>query len=122
MKQRILLVDDDAAVRLTIKAVLELHGFEVDTAESSAQAIQNLQASCYELVITDIRMETDDAGRKVVEEAERQTYRPAIAILSAFPLDQTQPGMGAVLVKPVGTQALVDRVKGLLGEHHQRRD
>ena len=122
MKQRILLVDDDAAVRLTIKAVLELHGFEVDTAESSAQAIQNLQAACYELVITDVRMETDDAGRKVVDEAERQKYRPTIAILSAFPLDPTQPGSHAVLVKPVGTQALVNRVKGLLAEHHQRRD
>ncbi len=122
MKQRILLVDDDAAVRLTIKAVLELHGFEVDTAESSAQAIQNLQAARYELVITDVRMETDDAGRKVVDEAERQSYHPAIAILSALPLDQTQSGTRAVLVKPVGTQALVDRVKRLLAEHNQRTD
>ena len=38
MKRRILLVDDDLAVLLTLKAVLELHGFEVETAGSSAEA------------------------------------------------------------------------------------
>jgi len=36
MKRRILIVDDDLAVLLTLKAVLELHGFEVETAGSSA--------------------------------------------------------------------------------------
>ena len=35
MKRRILLVDDDLAVLLTLKAVLELHGFAVDTAAST---------------------------------------------------------------------------------------
>jgi DNA-binding response OmpR family regulator len=32
MKRRILLVDDDVAVLLTLKAVLEMHGFDVHTA------------------------------------------------------------------------------------------
>jgi CheY-like chemotaxis protein len=42
MKRRILLVDDDLAVLLTLKAVLELHGFEVDTAGSSAEAFARM--------------------------------------------------------------------------------
>ncbi len=36
MKRRILLVDDDLAVLFTLKAVLEPHGLEVETAGSSA--------------------------------------------------------------------------------------
>src|ERR1700712_46282 len=37
MKRRILLVDDDVAVLLTFKAVLEISGFEVDTAASARE-------------------------------------------------------------------------------------
>jgi CheY-like chemotaxis protein len=40
MKRRILLVDDDVAVLLTLKAVLELHKFSVDTASSAAEALR----------------------------------------------------------------------------------
>ena len=35
MKRRILLVDDELAILLTLRAVLEMNGFEVDTAASS---------------------------------------------------------------------------------------
>ena len=37
MKRRILLVDDDVAVLLTMKAVLEISGFDVDTAASARE-------------------------------------------------------------------------------------
>ena len=42
MKRRILLVDDDLAVLLTLKAVLELHGFEIETASSSDEAFTRM--------------------------------------------------------------------------------
>src|ERR1700747_782627 len=62
MKRRILLVDDDAAVLLTLKAVLELNQFEIETASSAAEAAKKLRSGVYQMVITDARMETDDAG------------------------------------------------------------
>jgi DNA-binding NtrC family response regulator len=62
VKRKILLVDDDMAVLLTLKAVLELHQFDVHTATSAADAETKLAADVYHLVITDARMETDDAG------------------------------------------------------------
>ena len=37
MKRRILLVDDEVAVLLTLKAVLEINGFDVDTAASARE-------------------------------------------------------------------------------------
>jgi CheY-like chemotaxis protein len=42
MKRRLLLVDDDLAVLLTLKTVLEFHGFEVETAASTAEALARL--------------------------------------------------------------------------------
>ena len=42
MKRRILLVDDELAILLTLKAVLEINGFEVETATSAAEAKSKL--------------------------------------------------------------------------------
>jgi len=51
MKRRILLVDDDVAVLLTLKAVLELNHFDVQTASSAAEAIEKLASGVYDMVI-----------------------------------------------------------------------
>src|ERR1700685_1315585 len=85
MKRRILLVDDDLAVLLTLKAVLELHGFEVDTAGSSVEAFARMQSGVYQMVIRDLRMETEEAGLEVIRAARLQPYQPATALLTAYP-------------------------------------
>jgi CheY-like chemotaxis protein len=85
MKRRILIVDDDLAVLLTLKAVLELHGFEVDTAGSSAEAFARMTSNIYHMVISDLRMETEEAGLEVIRTARRQAYDPATALLTAYP-------------------------------------
>ncbi len=85
MKRRILLVDDDLAVLLTLKAVLELNGFEVETASSSAEAFARMESGVYHMVISDLRMETEEAGLEVIRTARRQTYDPATALLTAYP-------------------------------------
>ena len=82
MKRRILLVDDDLAVLLTLKAVLELHGFEVDTASSTAEAISRMDTAVYQMVITDLRMESEDAGMDVIRHARGKSYAPATALLT----------------------------------------
>ena len=85
MKRRILLVDDDLAVLLTLKAVFELHGFEVETARSSAEAFARMESGVYQMVISDLRMETEQAGLEVIRAARRQPYDPATALLTAYP-------------------------------------
>ena len=85
MKRRILLVDDDLAVLLTLKAVLELHEFEVETAASTSEAFTRLESGVYHMVISDLRMDTEEAGLEVIRAAHRQSYDPATALLTAFP-------------------------------------
>lgn len=117
MRRRILLVDDDVTVLLTLKAVLELHKFEVQTANSAADAVQKLASGVYEMVITDARMETDDAGFHVIRAARQQSYKPATALLTAYPprnADWKHNGVQSLLVKPVGTQDLLRQIEALL--------
>jgi DNA-binding response OmpR family regulator len=130
MKRRILLVDDDLAVLLTLKAVLELHEFEVEIAGSSAEAFARMDSGVYHMVISDLRMETENAGLEVIRAAHRQSYAPATALLTAFPpSDEYWTGgrrntdhPDSLLVKPVGTRDLVRQIEALLVRNAARRN
>jgi DNA-binding response OmpR family regulator len=123
MKRRILLVDDEVAVLLTLKAVLEISGFEVDTAASAREGKSKLRTREYHMVITDMRMESDAAGREVVTAARAASYHPAIAMLTAFPLsdeDWQTTGADKMLVKPMQTRILLEQIEKLLASHEAK--
>jgi CheY-like chemotaxis protein len=144
MKRRILLVDDDLAVLLTLKAVFELDGFEVETAGSSAEAFARMESSVYQMVISDLRMETENAGLQVIRAARRQAYRPATALLTAYPPDTeernqeitageqpqgenregedwTGKDAQSLLIKPLSTRELLRQVEALLASNAARQ-
>lgn len=124
MRRRILLVDDDLPVLLTLKALLEFHGFEVETASTTSEARNRIESAAFHLVITDLRMDSEDAGLEVIRAARSQTYDPAIALLTAYPT----PGNGvqaehadSILVKPLGTKDLLRQLEALLVRHEDAK-
>jgi DNA-binding response OmpR family regulator len=120
MKRRILLVDDEVAVLLTLKAVLEISGFDVDTATSAREGKSRIRHREYEMIITDMRMEDEHAGKDVIAAAKEAPYAPAIALLTAFPVDdETFNAMGAdkMLVKPMHTRVLLSQLETLFQRH-----
>lgn len=123
MKRRILIVDDEVAVLLTMKAILEIGGFEVHTAASAREALHQLRARQYDMVITDMRMESEQAGREVIAAARNAPHPPAIALLTAFPVDEADwqdLHADKLLLKPVHTRLLLDQIESLF-ESHQRK-
>ena len=120
MKRRILLVDDELAILLTLKAILEMHNFEVDTAASAKEAEKKLNGAEFDMVITDMRMEHETAGYDVIRAARAVAYNPATAILTAYPAlgtDWKARGAQQLLVKPVNTQDLLRQLETLLESH-----
>ena len=120
MKRRVLLVDDEVAVLLTLKAVLEINGFDVETAASAREGRMKLRNHEYHMVITDLRMESDQAGAEVIAAARTAPYHPAVALLTAFPLaDEDWQEMGAdhMLVKPMHTRILLEQIDRLMANH-----
>ena len=123
MKRRILLVDDEVAVLLTMKAILEISGFEVDTAASGREGKSKLHTREYQMVITDMRMENDEAGVEVIQAARAADYHPAVALLTAFPVaDEDWQEMGAdkMLVKPMHVRILLEQIENLLKSHEAK--
>jgi DNA-binding response OmpR family regulator len=123
MRRRILLVDDEIAVLLTLKAVLEISGFEVDTAASAREGVSKLHTREYHMLITDMRMEHDVAGVEVIKAARAADYHPAVALLTAFPVaeeDWQEMGADQLLVKPMHTRILLQQIEDLINSHEQK--
>ena len=123
MRRRILLVDDEVAVLLTLKAVLEISGFDVDTAASAREGVSRLHTREYQMLITDMRMESDAAGIEVIRAARNASYHPAVALLTAFPVaeeDWQEMGADQLLVKPMHTQILLKQIEDLIHSHEAK--
>jgi len=124
MKRRVLLVDDEVAILLTMKAVLEISGFDVDTAASAREGKLRLRKNEYAMVITDMRMESEAAGVEVIKAARAAAYQPAVALLTAFPTNDDgwqYTGAHKMLIKPMQTRVLLQQIEKLLVTHEAKK-
>lgn len=125
MKRRILLVDDELAILLTLRAILEMNGFEVETASTAGEAIAKLrQDRAFHMVITDLMMESETAGYDVMRAAKQLASSPAVAMLTAFPTLSTRwqsEGADSLLVKPMNTEDLLRQIEVLLIRHEDEK-
>jgi len=125
MKRRILLVDDELAILLTLRAILEMNGFEVETASTGKEAIAKLQnGRQYHMVITDLKMESETAGQDVIRVAKQLEHRPAVAVLTAFPAlgsAWNAEAADSMLVKPMNTGDLLRQIEVLLIQHEDAK-
>jgi CheY-like chemotaxis protein len=119
LKARILVVDDEESLRDSIGKILELHGFEVETASGAEEAIQMLSATAFDVVLTDLRMTGPEDGLRVVR-AVRQSHHEVIAFLmSAFP-NVTEAAFALnlqadeIIRKPLDIPGLIRKIKDRL--------
>ncbi len=122
---RVLLVDDDVTSRLTLQTVLEAGGYWVDAAASAAEAVGKLDEREYELVLTDLRMESPEAGLKVLAHARMMDYKPATALVTTYQ-DQKKSSRGGrnsatVLIEPEDLPGLLSRIADLISERATRK-
>lgn len=114
---RILVVDDERAILGLLTSVLQLASFEIETAISAAEAKQRLSEKQFDIVLTDMRMETPTAGFEVVWAARQLQPRPAIVILTAFPISPAEwrpSGADALIVKGTDVMNLPDKLRALV--------
>ncbi|MGH9558112.1 MAG: response regulator [Bryobacteraceae bacterium] len=120
---RVLLVDDNPASRLTLKTVLEAGGYNVDAAASAAEAVGKLDEREYELVLSDLQMESPEAGLKVIGHARIKDYKPATAIITTYSNEQPDPAghKNSMLIKPEDLPELLGKVADLISQRASRR-
>lgn len=121
---RVLLVDDNPAARLTLKTVLEAGGYNVDAAASAAEAVGKLEEGEYELVLSDLQMESPQAGLKVLAHARNMDYKPATALVNTtYQNSSPTPAFSreTLLITPEDIPGLLSKVAGLISQRAARR-
>ena len=117
---RVLLVDDDPASRLTLQTVLQAGGYSVDSAASAAEAVQKLEDQEYELVLSDLQMESPEAGLKVIAHARMMDYKPATALVTSY-RNGASENNGSVLIQPQDVPGLLGKIAELIGGRASRQ-
>ncbi|HLJ51629.1 MAG TPA: response regulator [Bryobacteraceae bacterium] len=120
---RVLVVDDDPTSRLTLQTVLEASGYRVDAAASAAEAVGKLEEQQYELVLSDLQLESPEAGLKVIAHARMMAYKPATALVKTYGEERTaaQKSSRRMLIKPEDIPGLLSKVAGLISDRAARR-
>jgi len=119
---RVLLVDDDPTARIILRTVLQAGGYGVDTAATAAEAIGMLDAEEYSLVLSDLSMESPEAGLQVISHARMMDYRPATALITSWREQYSASrASGTLLIEPENVPELLEQVAGMIGERASRR-
>ncbi|MFC2133882.1 sigma-54-dependent transcriptional regulator [Bacteroidota bacterium] len=118
MSVKILIADDEKAIRDSLKLVLTEEGFSADTATDGEEALQKIRDENYDLVISDIKMPNVD-GMQLLTEAAKISPDTFFMIMTAYASVQTaiealRKGAYDYLIKPVEFDDLMIRIKHLI--------
>jgi CheY-like chemotaxis protein len=116
--QRILVVDDDKLIRMSLSLVLRRDGFDVDAVASGREAIELLERERYDLVVTDLRLEDLD-GLEISAWTRRLNPEARVVVITGSEHPPSAEGaarFGAdrVVLKPFALSVFVEEVARLL--------
>lgn len=82
-KAQVLVIDDDAVVGRSFDRVLSAKGFDVDTALSGEEGLEDIAAHNYDVVFTDIKMPGMD-GIQVAEKIRRKCPWTPVVVITGY--------------------------------------
>ena len=122
MAQRILIVDDEPNILISVEYLMKREGFEVSVARDGLEALDRARADRPDLVVLDVMMPRLD-GFQVCEQLRADPELAGLPILMltakgrAVEMKQgLAVGADDYMPKPFSTRELVERVKALLAE------
>jgi two-component system, OmpR family, KDP operon response regulator KdpE len=114
---RILLVEDDVALRNSMRQILERSGYDVSVAADGAAGVRELQSSAFEVVLLDIGLPFID-GWRILGTLEGKRL-PSVIVISARGEERDKVraldlGADDYLAKPFGADELLARIRAVL--------
>jgi ActR/RegA family two-component response regulator len=126
MQRRLLFVDDEPIIRLSLAAVLVKHGFQVSTAATVAEALQKITSEEFDILLSDLNIGNPGDGLTVVS-AMRRTQPDAVTmILTGYPafetaLEAIRQQVDDYIVKPANIPMLVSTIENKLATPVRQR-
>ncbi len=118
MNDKILVVDDEESLRLTLKLKLKAAGFDVDVAEDGEACLEKLKDQKFAAVLLDINMPRM-SGIDALAVIRQQHPQVETIMLTGFAdfttaIECLKNGARDYLVKPIDTTELITRLKSIL--------
>jgi DNA-binding NtrC family response regulator len=114
--KRILFVDDEEGIRLTLPLVLQLRGYEVKVAGSVAEALAKIKSDKFDVLVSDLNIGEAGDGFHVVRAVREVNARCVTIILTGYPGFETavegiRQDIDDYLVKRADVDLLVETVE-----------
>ena len=77
---KVLIVDDERAIRYSLKEILEMENYQVETAENGLEGLQKAQKEKYDAIFCDIKMPEMDGTEMLVKIIEEGIESPVIMV------------------------------------------
>ena len=124
-KFRVLVVDDEAAVLLTYRLILERQGYEVVACRTSVQAIEAIEQQRFDMVLCDYSLEEQHTGFEVISVARKQDSGVPAALLTGYATKETADEAAArginVMFKPIEIEEFLSTTSSMLRRDHEPR-
>jgi CheY-like chemotaxis protein len=124
---RVLLADAALTSRLALKTILSTAGYAVSGVATTAEAIGKLNEGEYQLVLADLRAESEEAGPHLLAYARQKDFRPATALMASDVCEtgrSAQEGQShnrAIHISNENVSYLLERVAALISQRADRR-
>ena len=117
---RILVADDEEAVRSYVSRALELHGFEVSVVADGGAALERLNDERFDLLLSDIVMPVMDGIALALKAGDAWPDMPVL-LMTGYSAEQQRAHnldalLAGVISKPFTIDQIVKAVRDALGE------
>lgn len=118
--RRVLVVDDDAGMRMALEMCFSQRGWQVDAAAGRNEAITHCARQKFPLLVSDVRMPDGD-GFEIMRAARRINPETAVILLTAFgsvpdAIAAVRGGVCEYLTKPVAFDQLLERAEQIFAD------
>jgi YesN/AraC family two-component response regulator len=119
MKARLLFVDDEPTIRITLPAILRSEGFDVTVAASAREALDLINRQRFDILLSDLNIGEPGDGFTVVSAMRRTQPEVLTFILTGFPdfnsaLEAIRQQVDDYFTKPADVRRLVNTLKAKL--------
>jgi ActR/RegA family two-component response regulator len=126
MPRRLLFVDDEPAIRMSLGAILTKHGFEVRVAATVAEALQLITSETFDILLSDLNIGNPGDGLTVVSAMRRTQPEAVTMILTGYPafetaLEAIRQQVDDYIVKPASVPALLHTIESKLKTPPRKR-
>jgi DNA-binding response OmpR family regulator len=121
---RILVVDDDETLAVTMKEILEVSGYIAETALSGEEAKKKILDSYFNLALLDMKL-PDTSGLELLKWVKKETPRTIVMMITGYPtldnaVESLNFGANAYIMKPINAKDFLNFIATKFKEQNER--